>query len=163
MKTRYYGCGENNEFIYWDNKNHTFRCLYSGELSKLLKKLGYTEGIIAWHILGHERASRIIKKIFGKGHLDWPWSRSIAYGLTQLGLLREGSYYRVEVRYGGGHLYFILKDYYNEYLLQEYSIRWSHSQPPSPLSKNTQHYKGLVLGVSRTNPKNDESYFSRWG
>jgi len=151
-----------NEFIYWDNKNKTFRCLYSEELSKLLKKLGYSEGIMIWHILGHERATKVIRKLFGKGHLDWPWSRSIAYGLMLLGILKEGSYYRVEVMYKEGYLHLLLKDYYTGYPIQEYSIRWGHSQLPSPLSKQTKYYKGLALGVAHTNPKNDESYFSRW-
>ena len=32
---------QGNEFIYWDNKNGTFRCLRSKELSRLLQKLGY--------------------------------------------------------------------------------------------------------------------------
>ena len=89
---------KDNEFIYWDNKNKTFRCLYSEELSKLLKKLGYSEGILAWHILGHERATKVIRKLFGKEYLDWAWARSIAYGLMLLKLLKEGNYYRVEVR-----------------------------------------------------------------
>jgi len=153
---------KNNEFVYWDKKDKTFRCLYSEELSKLLKKLGYSEGILAWHILGHERATKIIKKLFGKGHLNWSWSRSVAYGLMELGFLREGSYYRVEVVYKEGYLHLLLKDYYTGYLIQEYRIRWEYSQLPSPLSKQTMYYKGLALGVTHTNPKNDELYFSRW-
>jgi len=86
-----------SEFVYWDNKNRVFRSLYSEELSKLLDNLGYQQGILAWHILGHERVSKIIKRIFGKGHLDWPWSRSIAYELMLLGILKEGENYRVEI------------------------------------------------------------------
>lgn len=152
----------NNEFIYWDNKNHTFRCLYSEELAKLLKKLSYTEGILAWHILGHKRASRIIKKLFGKGHLDWPWSRSVAYGLMQLGLIKEGKYYRIEALYRDIYLYFILKEYYTGYLIQEYSIKWNHEQLPLPLSKQQTYYKGIALGVPHTKEDNDESYFSKW-
>ena len=151
-----------NEFIYWDNKNKTFRCLESKELAKLLKKLGYSEGIMAWHILKHKRAARVIDRIFNKGYLNWPWSRSISYGLILLGLIKEGNYYRVEVLYRDNYLYLILRDYYTGYLTQEYRIKWNHEQLPLPLSKNRQYYKGLALGVAHTNQKNDESYFSRW-
>jgi len=151
-----------SEFIYYDNKNKVFRCLRSEELAKLLRKLRYTEGIMSWHILEHERATKAIRKLFGKGHLDWPWSRSIAYGLMQLGLIKEGSYYRVEALYRGNNLYFILKEYYTGYPIQEYLIKWNYEQLPLPLTKEKPHYKGLALGVPHTSPKNDESYFSRW-
>jgi len=151
-----------NEFIYWDNKSRTFRCLYSEELSKLLKKLSYTEGVMVRHILGHERASKIIKRLFSKGYLDWPWSRSISYGLILLGILKEGNYYKVEVRYEGNYIVLLLKEYYNGYLIQEYRIWWEYTQPPLPLTKQTTYYKGLALGVAHTNPKNDESYFNKW-
>ena len=151
-----------NEFIYWDNKNKTFRCLYSEELSKLLQRLGYTPGLMVWHILGHKRATKIIDRIFGKGYLNWPWSRSICYGLMLLELIREGNYYRIETRYEDGYLQFILREYYTGYLLQQYRLRWSHDHVPLPLTKEKPYYKGLALGVPHTNPKNDESYFSRW-
>ena len=151
-----------NEFIYWDNKTRTFRCLYSEELSKLLEKLGYTEGVMTWHILGHERAAKIIKRLFGKGCLDWPWSRSIAYGLMLLDILKGGNNYRIEVLYRENHLYFILRNYYTGYLINEYTIKWNHEKLPPPLTKEKPHYKGLALGVPHTNPKNDENYFSRW-
>jgi len=153
---------KDNEFIYWDNKNKTFRCLHSEELSKLLKKLGYSKGILAWHILGHKRATKVIRKLFGKGYLDWAWARSIAYGLMLLKLLKEGNYYRVEVRYQDNYLYLILRDYYTGYITQEYRIRWSREELPLPLSKNAHYFKGLALGVPHTNPKNDESYFDKW-
>ena len=142
-----------NEFVYWDNKNRVFRSLYSEELSKLLDNLGYQQGILAWHVLGHERVSKIIKRIFGKGHLDWPWSRSIAYGLVLLGILKEGENYRVEILYRENYLHFILKNYYTGYTINEYIMEWEHSHLPPPLIKDS-HYKGLALGVPHTNPKN---------
>ena len=151
-----------NEFIYWDNKNRTFRCLYPEEISKLLKKLGCSEGILAWHILGHERATEAIWKLFGKGYLNWAWARSIAYGLMLLELLKEGNCYRVEVWYQDNYLYLILRNYYTGCIIQEYSARWSYEELPSPLSKNSQYCRGLALGVCHTNPKNNESYFSKW-
>ena len=151
-----------NEFIYWDNKNKTFRCLYSEKLSKLLQRLGYTPGLMVWHILGHERASKVICRLFGKGHLNWPWSRSIAYGLMKLEILKEGNNYRIEALYRENHLYFTLRNYYTGYLINEYTIKWNHEHLPLPLSRNLHYYKGLALGVAHTNSKNDKSYFSRW-
>jgi len=152
----------NNEFVYWDNKSRTFRCLQSKDLAKLLRRWGYTEGIMSWHILGHERTAKIIKRLFGKGYLGWPWSRSIAYGLLKLGILKEGNNYRIKALYRENHIYFILRNYYTGYLVNEYTIKWSHEHLPLPLSRNLHYYKGLALGVAHTNPKNDESYFSRW-
>ena len=115
---------------------------------------------MTWHTLGHVRATRIIRKLFGKGHLDWVWSRSISYGLTLLGLIKEGNYYRIEAMYREGYLYLILKNYYTGYPLQEYRMKWGH-KPLPPLNRDKQHHKGLVLGV-HTNPKNDGSYFGKW-
>jgi len=101
-------------------------------------------------------------KLFGKGHLSWAWARSIRYGMMLLGLLKEGNYYRVEVWYQDDYLSLILRDYYTGCIIQEYRARWGHEELPLPLSKDSQYYRGLALGVSHTNPKNSESYFSKW-
>ncbi len=84
----------NDVFIYYAPKTHQFRAIKSKEIAELLQKLGFEPGIMAWHILGHRDASEVIHRIFFKGHLSWPWARSISYGLKELGLLRKRTHYR---------------------------------------------------------------------
>ena len=150
------------EFLYWDSKNRVFRCVRSEAVSELLHRLGYSEGILAWHVLGHSRASKIVHSLFGKGWESWPWARSISYGLMLLGLVQEGSPYQIELTYRGGEIAIYLHDYFFGNTLAVYLMQWQHDLLPAPLSSNTRTYKGAVLGVPHSKPENDESYFSRW-
>lgn len=68
-------------------------------MAKMLKDLGFEEGIMIGHLKGHDEAARIIKKIFSRGWESWPWARSVFYKLKQLGFAEEGSYYIVELKY----------------------------------------------------------------
>ncbi len=56
-------------FIYYIRKTKSgqFRAVKSEEVAKLLRKLGFSEGIMILHVLGHSEASRIIHRIFNRG------------------------------------------------------------------------------------------------
>ena len=150
-----------SEFVYWDNKTHAFRCVGSEAVADFLRSLGYGEGIMCWHTLGHGRVRRIIRDLFGRGWESWPWARSISYGLMLLGLLGEGNMYQIELEQRGEELWLLLRDYYYGSTLQAYSLRWEYGEPPPPLS-NQRQYRGAVLGVAHSKKENAESYFSRW-
>jgi len=151
-----------DEFTYWDNKTHTFRCVRSEAVADFLRNLGYTEGIMCWHVLGHGRASRVIRSLFGRGWESWAWARSISYGLMLLGLVGEGSAYQIELWYRDGVLDLVLRDYYYGTTLAVYDLRWEHGEPPAPLSGTSSTYRGAVVGAPHSKPENAESYFSRW-
>jgi len=78
--------------------------LFWGIMERYLRKLGYTEGIMCWHILGHKCSARIIRSLFSKGWESWPWARSISYGLMLLGLMQEGNTYQIELQNRNGKL-----------------------------------------------------------
>ena len=150
-----------DEFLYWDSKNGVFRCVRSESVADFLRDLGYAEGIMAWHVLGHSRTSKIIRSLFGKGYLSWSWARSISYGLMLLGLVQEGNMYQVELAYREGELWLYLRDYYFGNTLAVYTLHWEH-EPPAPLSGTSSTYRGAVVGVPHSKKESDSSYFSRW-
>lgn len=83
-------------------------------MAKLLKKMWYSEGILAWHVLGHRRASEIIKGIFMRGPYSWPWARSLAYVLKDLGYMRESEPVVIYISYANGVIKVVVKDFYTE-------------------------------------------------
>jgi len=155
----------NDEFIYYERKvmtEGTFHSVKFPLLSKLLKDLGFHEGVMVYHVLGHNEAKDIIRKIFGKGHLSWPWARSIFYKLKELGFAEEGGRYIIELEYRNLTLIVTLRDIYNN-LLKEYIEPWfNENRLPAPLSADKTKDRYLVLGVQHVKPENEESYFSRW-
>jgi len=155
----------NDEFIYYERKvmtEGTFHSVRFPLLSKLLKDLGFHEGVMVYHVLGHRDAKELIHKIFGKGHLSWPWARSIFYKLKELGLAEEGSRYIIEIEYKIMAIFIYLKDIYNN-ILKEYFEPWfNENRLPAPLTPDRDKVRYLVLGKQHIKPKNEESYFSRW-
>jgi len=156
----------NDEFIYFEKKTMvegTFHSVKFFVLARLLRELGFHEGVMVWHIYGHEEAKQLIHKIFGKGHLSWPWARSIFYKLKQLGLASEGSQYIIEIEYRNMALLITLCDIYNN-LLKEYFEPWfNETKLPPPLSaekKTKDRY--LVIGRQHVKEEIEESYFARW-
>jgi len=154
-----------NEFIYYERKTMaegTFHSVKFPALADLLKKLGFKEGIKVWHIYGHDEAKQLIRKIFGKGNLSWPWARSLFYKLKQLGLASEGNQYIIEIEYGNMTIFVYLRDIYGN-LIKEYEPWFNENKLPPPLSaekKNKDRY--LVIGRQHIKPENEESYFTRW-
>ena len=149
-----------NQFVYYEPK--TKPGLHSVKVplvSELLKKLGFEEGIMVEHVRGHGYVEELIHRLFGKGHLSWPWSRSIFYGLKKVGLAEEGTPYIVEMFYEEGWLKVILKDLYGN-TLKVFEREWSGELPP-PLSEK-RHYKSVAIGKQHVYEPNEEGYFSRW-
>ena len=147
-------------FIYFEPKcKPSLHSVRAPLVSELLRKLGFEEGIMIDHIKGHEEASKMIHKLFGKGHLSWPWSRSIFYGLKKLGLAEEGPSYIVELLYEDGWLKLILRDLYGN-TIKIFEKEWSGELPP-PLSEK-RHYKSVAIGKQHVYEPNEEGYFSRW-
>jgi len=154
-----------DEFIYYEKKvmsEGTFHSVRFPALAELLRKLGFHEGIMVYHLLGHEEVKELIHKIFGKGHLSWPWARSIFYKLKQLGLAEEGNRYIIELEYRNMALIVTLRDIYNN-LLKEYLEPWFNEvKLPPPLSAEKTKDRYLVVGKQHIKEENEESYFSRW-
>jgi len=149
-----------DQFIYYDPKcKPSLHSVRAPLVSELLKKLGFEEGIMAHHMLGHEEASKIIHRLFGKGHLSWPWSRSIFYGLKKLGLAGEGEQYIIELFYEDGWLKVILKDLYGS-TIKVFEREWGGELPP-PLD-SSRNYKSVCIGKQHVYESNEEGYFSRW-
>ena len=152
-----------DKFIYYEPKTDQFHIVSSKPVAKLLRKLGYTEGIMTWHILGHERASRIIKQIFMRGPYSWPWARSLAYVMKELGYIRETDPVVIYISYADGRLYVVVRDFYTESVtLFETSIVWRYNELPAPLSSNITRMKRNVVGVVHIAEENDEPYSSRF-
>jgi len=149
-----------DEFIYYERKaKPSVRCVRFLALSEALKRLGFEEGIMVDHIKGHKYVKEIIHKLFAKGNLSWPWSRSVFYGLKKYELASEGSNYIIEFFYKNGLLKILLKDYYGN-LLAIYEKEWQ-GRPPEPLA-NRNYYKVMAVGKQHIYEENESGYFDRW-
>jgi len=153
-------------FIYYTSKTGAgrFRAIKSEEVSKLLRRLGFSEGIMVFHVLGHEEASRIIHRIFNRGPYSWPWARSVSYGLKELGLLQEvDDLYKIQLKKtDDGKIEAVLWNLYTKEFVASYSIDWSGREVPVPL-KNRTYYVGTVLGRQHVKQEIEiDSYFSKW-
>ncbi len=152
-----------DKFIYYEPKTDRFHIVSSKPVAKLLRKLGYTEGIMAWHILGHERASRIIKQIFIRGPYSWTWARSLAYVMKELGYIRESEPVVIYINYSNGVISVSLRDFYTDTItLYEASTRWEYGQLPAPLTESNKSIKRNIVGVVHVDAENDEPYFSKF-
>lgn len=147
-------------FIYYENKTGKFHSVRFPRLAEALRNLGFSEGLMVYHIFGHRHTSKILERIFGKGHLSWPWGRSIFYGLKKLRIANEGNNYIIELRYSDGLLYLWLKDLYGN-PVYAFKTKWDE-EPPQPLSKNCNYFKTVVLGKQHIKMENENSYFSKW-
>jgi len=151
-------------FVYYVPKTSAgrFRAVKSEEVAKLLRKLGFDEGIMILHTLGHEEAGGIIRSMFARGPYSWPWARSISYGLKQLGLLEEvDDLYRIQLKKTDDGIELMLWNLYTGQLVVSYNVRWSY-ETPEPL-KNRKHVVASVLGKQHISPSIEaNSYFSKW-
>jgi len=151
-----------NTFIYWNTKSNNFRAVESREIADLLRKLGYREGIMVFHILAHKRAKKIIHRIFNRGPYSWTWARSVAYGLKELELLRETTNYGIQIKRIGNEIVLTLYDFYTKLRIAEYIATWTHGELPEPL-KNRTFYMGTVLGRPHVKREIEiDNYFSKW-
>jgi len=154
-----------DEFIYYERKvmsEGVFHSVRFPVLADLLKKLGFKEGVMVYHLLGHDEAKDIIHRLFGKGHLSWPWARSLFYKLKESGFAEEGNRYIIELEYKDMGLAVYLRDIYNS-LLKKYLEPWfNEGRLPLPLSDDRTKVRYLVIGRQHIKPENEESYFTRW-
>jgi len=154
-----------NEFIYFERKTMVegnFHSVRFPVLANLLRSLGFKEGVMVYHLLGHDKAKDIIRKIFGKGHLSWPWARSVFYKLKEMGFASEGSQYIIELEYRNLALIVTLRDIYGN-LIKEYFEPWfNENRLPAPLSDGKTRDRYLVMGRQHVKEENEESYFSKW-
>ncbi len=151
-----------NTFIYWNSKSRNFRAVESEEIAELLRKLGYREGIMVFHVLAHGRAKKIIHRIFNRGPHSWTWARSVAYGLKELELLRETTNYRIQIKSVGNEIVLTLYDFYTKLRIAEYITTWIHRELPEPM-KNRTFYMGTVLGKPHVKQEIEvDNYFSKW-
>ncbi|MEM1696462.1 MAG: hypothetical protein QXQ90_07705 [Desulfurococcaceae archaeon] len=147
-------------FLYYEPKPTERGIIHSVRvpaLSKLLKELGFEEGILAYHTLGSSR--RYLRSIFGVED-TYPYSRSLFYSLKKLGLAEEGPQYLVEMQYVGGEIVVVVKDLYGN-VLQVFRREWT-SPPPAPLEKEGDKKVAVTLGVQHVYTPNEGSYFSRY-
>ena len=150
-----------NVFIYCNTKSNNFRAVESKEVADLFRKLGYKEGIMIFHILEHEKAKEVLHKIFNRGPYTWPWARSISYGLKELGLLKETTNFRIQIKKVGTKIELVLWNLYTKQEICNYSINWNY-EVPEPL-KNRTYYAGTVLGKQHVKQEIEiDSYFSKW-
>jgi len=152
-----------DEFIYYEKKilnRGAFHSIRFPALAEALRRLGFEEGIMVNHLLGHKYAGKLIEKLFSKGHLSWPWARSVFYGLKKLGLAFEGNNYIIELKYENSVLIIWLKDLYGN-PLYVFEMEWNR-EPPQPLSKNRSYFKIVVIGKQHIKEENEEGYFDRW-
>jgi len=154
-----------DEFIYYERKvmtEGTFHSVRFPALADLLRKLGFHEGVMVYHLLGHEEAKDLIHRIFQKGYLSWPWARSIFYKLKESGFVEEGGRYIIELEYVNMAIHVYLKDIYGN-LIKEYFESWfQEAKLPPPLSPDKRKDRYLVLGRQHIKEENEESYFSKW-
>ncbi len=153
----------NDLFIYYTPKTgQKFRAVKSKEVAELLRKLGFSEGIMILHVLGHKEASKIIHRIFSRGPYSWPWARSISYGLKELGLLEEiNTLYKLQLKRVGTKIELILWNLYTKEILAQYIINWNH-ETPEPL-KNRSYVIATILGKQHIKKEIEiNSYFSKW-
>ena len=147
-------------FVYYEPKcKPPMHSVKSPIVAELLRKLGFEEGIMVEHVKGHDYVKEVIHRLFAKGHLSWPWSRSIFYGLKKLGLAEEGPSYIVELFYEDGWLKLILMDLYGN-TIKIFEKEWL-GEPPPPLD-DRKHYKSVAIGKQHVYEGNEASYFSRW-
>jgi len=154
-----------DEFIYFERKvmtEGTFHSVKFPALADLLKKLGFKEGIMVWHLYGHDEAKDLIRRIFQKGHLSWPWARSIFYKLKELGIAEEGNRYIIELEYRSMAILVYLRDVYGNLIKEYYEPWFNELRLPAPLSDNKSKDRYLVIGKQHVKSENEESYFSRW-
>ena len=150
-----------NVFVYYEPKTKQFRAIKSEEVAKLLKKLGFSEGIMILHVLGHKEASRIIHRIFSRGSYSWPWARSISYGLKELGSLQETTNFKIQLKHIDNRIELILWDLYTKQEICNYTMNWNY-EPPEPL-KNKQFIIATVLGRQHIKKEIEiNNYFSKW-
>ena len=150
-------------FIYYIKKTRSgkFRAVKSKEVAELLRRLGYSEGIMIIHTLGHKEASKIIKRVFSRGPYSWPWARSVSYGLKYLGLLEETTNFKIQLKRLDNEIEAWLWDLYTKELLAQYTILWEH-ETPEPL-KNRSYIIATVLGKQHIRKEIEtNSYFSKW-
>ena len=148
-----------DKFIYYEPKTDSFHIVGSSPVAKILGKLGYSEGIMAWHILGHKRASIIIKSIFMRGPYSWPWARSLAYVLKGLGYIRESEPVVIHISYSNGVITITVKDFYTDIVtLYEAATRWDYEELPAPLTETRKSTRRNILGVTHIDAENDETY-----
>jgi len=150
-------------FVYYDPKTRQkWRAVRSREIAELLKKLGFSEGIMIIHTLGHREASKIIHRIFSRGPHSWPWSRSISYGLKYLGLLKETTNFKIQLKRIDNKIGLTLWDLYTKEEICNYNINWNH-EIPEPL-KNRNHVVATVLGKQHVKREIEmDSYInSKW-
>ena len=148
-----------DEFIYYEPKTKpSVRCVRFRVLAEVLRKLGFEEGIMVDHVKGHKYVKDIIHKLFSKGNLSWPWSRSIFYSLKKYKLADEGRNYIIEFFWRNNMLKLVLMDYYGN-TLAIYEKEWQGS-PPEPLTNKT-CYKTVVVGKQHIYEPNEGNYF-RW-
>ncbi len=152
----------NDIFIYYEPKIKQFRAVKSEEVAKLLRKLGFSEGIMIMHVLGHKESSKIIHKLFQRGPYSWPWARSVSYGLKQLGLLREvENLLKIQLKKISDKVELILWNLYSRELVTQHSISWRY-EVPEPL-RNKSYVVATVLGKQHIKREIEEdSYFSKW-
>jgi len=135
----------NDLFVYYEPKTRQmWRAIKSEDISKLLRKLGFSEGIMILHTLGHSETSKIIRRIFQRGPYSWPWARSVSYGLKFLGLLEETTNFKIQLKRIDNRIELILWDLYTKQKICNYTINWDY-EPPEPL-KNKQFVIATVLG-----------------
>jgi hypothetical protein len=153
-----------DEFIYYESKvgaKGEFHSARSQLLADFLKSLGFREGLMIYHVRGHDAAKKIIRKLFGRGYMSWPWARSIFYALKKYGLAGEGNYYILEHRYENGIIYLYLKDYYGN-IVNVYEYLWPDEASLPPPANRERQGKFVVIGKQHVKDENEESYFSRW-
>lgn len=139
-----------NTFIYWNGKSHNLRAVESKEVAELLKKLGYREGIMVFHTLAHDRVKKIIHRISNRGSYSWTWSRSIAYGLKELGLLRDTINYRIQIKRIDSILTVTLYDFYTKQIIAEYTSTWIHRELSEPMKNNILYRNSTGKGTYKT-------------
>jgi len=147
-------------FIYYERKVMTAGCFHSVRfptLAKLLKELGFTEGLMVDYILGSSR--RYLRDIFGEEN-TYPYSRSIFYNLKKLGLVEPGPQYLLELQYLRNEILFTVKDIHGN-LLQLFRREWI-GNPPPPLEKEGDRKVAIALGVQHIYQPNESSYFSKF-
>jgi len=152
-------------FIYYTSKTSAgkFRAVRSEEVAKLLRRLGFSEGIMILHALGHCEAKKIIRDMFARGPYSWPWARSISYGLKELGLLEEvDDLYKIQLKkMEGGLIELTLLNLYTSQHVATYTINWSY-ETPEPL-KSREQVNGTVYGKQHVSERvESDSYFSKW-
>ena len=147
-------------FVYYEPKTGMFHAVHSTLLARIFDKLGFGEGIMVWHALGHARAKKIIRDLFGRWQ-SWSWGRSLGHALYRLGFIEPWQPIIVEIEWIGNTLFFYMYSV-EQTLLARYAFFWPHSWLPAPLTDNKLRVQAAALGGTHVKPANQETYFSRW-